>query len=86
MAKIGTWFLVFSFYKELGVLDVLMAESLSLLHGLLLFFDRGVPHLMVEVDSEALVRLWHLGVVAKWPLCNILTRIQIGRESCREQV
>ncbi|XP_027174456.1 uncharacterized protein LOC113774088 [Coffea eugenioides] len=44
--------LVFAFYKEFGESDVLMAESLSLMHDLLLCSERQAQNLLVEVDSE----------------------------------
>ncbi|XP_027178138.1 uncharacterized protein LOC113777304 [Coffea eugenioides] len=46
--------LIFAFYKEFGEANVLMAESLSLLHGLLLCSEWHVQNLLVEVDSELL--------------------------------
>nr|XP_027100424.1 uncharacterized protein LOC113719415 [Coffea arabica] len=68
--------LIFAFYKEFGDVDVLTAESLALLHGLL-FCDRGrAQRLLVEVDSAGLVQLLDSGTLAKWPLCNSLRRIR----------
>ena len=40
-----------------GELDVLTAESLSLLHGLLLCQERAIHGLLVEMDSKTLVRM-----------------------------
>nr|XP_027086420.1 uncharacterized protein LOC113708150 [Coffea arabica] len=67
---------IFAFHKELGKLDVLEAEGLALLHGLR--YCEGVVSdpLLVEVDSESLVRMLHSNGVAKWPLCNTLRRIR----------
>nr|XP_027071886.1 uncharacterized protein LOC113696707 [Coffea arabica] len=67
--------LVFAFYKEFGESDVLMAESLSLMHDLLLCSERQAQNLLVEVDSETLVRLLLSRMVGRWPLCNVLRRI-----------
>nr|XP_027118613.1 uncharacterized protein LOC113735829 [Coffea arabica] len=64
--------LVFAFYKEFGEVDTLTTEALSLWHGLLHCRDRNLSDLLVEVDSEALVRLLQFGATAKWPLCNTL--------------
>nr|XP_027122655.1 uncharacterized protein LOC113739586 [Coffea arabica] len=64
--------LVFAFYKEFGEVDTLTVEALSLWHGLLHCRDRNLSDLLVEVDSEALVRLLQSGATAKWPLCNSL--------------
>ena len=43
--------LIFAFYKEFGEVDVLIAESLSLLHGLQLCRNAQVQCLLVEVNS-----------------------------------
>lgn len=67
--------LIFAFYKELGEIDVLLAKSLSLLHGLQLCKDKRVDNLLVEVDSENLVRLIADKSVSKWPFCNVLRGI-----------
>nr|XP_027098809.1 uncharacterized protein LOC113718088 [Coffea arabica] len=68
--------LIFAFHKEFGEVDVLTAESLALLQRLL-FCNRGrVQRLLVEVDSEGLVRLLDPGGLAKWPLCNSLRQIK----------
>ena len=40
-------YLVFVYYKEFGDVDVLLAESLSLLHGLRLYKDKGYHSLHV---------------------------------------
>ncbi|XP_027155455.1 uncharacterized protein LOC113755747 [Coffea eugenioides] len=68
--------LVFAFYKEFSESNALMAESLSLMHGLLLRLERQVQNLLVEVNSETLVRLLLSRVVGKWPLFNVLRRIR----------
>nr|XP_027088493.1 uncharacterized protein LOC113709836 [Coffea arabica] len=47
----------FAYYKEFGELDMLEAETQSLLHGLQLCADREVRALTVESDSKALVQL-----------------------------
>ena len=57
-------------------LDVLLAKSLLLLHGLHICRNRMVGNLLVEVDSESLVRLINCSVISKWPLCNVLRRIR----------
>lgn len=63
---------VFAFYKEFGDVDVLAAESLSLLFGLTLCVQRGMDGFAVEVDLAVLVRLIQSNSLAKWPLCNTL--------------
>ncbi|XP_027102972.1 uncharacterized protein [Coffea arabica] len=47
--------LIFAYYKEFGELDVLMAESSSLLHGLQLCRDLARGPLLVEIDFKSLV-------------------------------
>lgn len=66
--------LIFAYYKEFGDVDVLTTESLSLLHGLELCWEKEVHDLDVEVDSEVLVRMLSSGVLAKWMLCNVLQK------------
>ncbi|XP_027158457.1 uncharacterized protein LOC113760083 [Coffea eugenioides] len=68
--------LIFAFYKEFGEQDVLEAESMALLFGLQLCLQRGFRPSLVEVDSKALVQLVVSGVIAKWPLCNILRKVR----------
>ncbi|XP_071917245.1 uncharacterized protein [Coffea arabica] len=68
--------LIFAFYKEFGELDVLMAESSLLLHGLQHCRDLVRGPLLVEVDSKSLVDLLNAGAMSRWPLCNTLRRIQ----------
>lgn len=68
--------LVFAFYKEFGEADVLMAETLSLYHGLRLCQERGVRSPQVEVDSAVLVGLISSDALARWPLCNLLCRLR----------
>ena len=68
--------LIFTFYKEFGDVDVLIAESLSLMHGLLLCQDRDCNHLLMEMDYEVLVHMVCSGALAKWPLCNVLRWIR----------
>ena len=57
-------------------MDVLAAESLSLLFGLTLCVQRGMDGFAVEVDSAVLVRLIQSNSLAKWPLCNTLRHIR----------
>ncbi|XP_071916306.1 uncharacterized protein [Coffea arabica] len=45
---------IFAFYKEFGDVDVLAAESLSLLFGLTLCVQSGMDGFAVEVDSAVL--------------------------------
>nr|XP_027120329.1 uncharacterized protein LOC113737276 [Coffea arabica] len=68
--------LIFAFYKEFGDHQVLEAESMALLLGLQLCVQRGFCPSLVEVDSKTLVHLVGSGVIAKWPLCNILRKIR----------
>ena len=68
--------LLFAYHKEFGEADVLLAKSLLLLHGLHICRNRMVGNLLVEVDSESLVRLINCSVISKWPLCNVLRRIR----------
>nr|XP_027096084.1 uncharacterized protein LOC113715980 [Coffea arabica] len=68
--------LIFAYYKEFGELDVLLAESTSLLHGLQLCSDLAPGPLLVEVDSKSLVDLLNAGATSNWPLCNTLRRIR----------
>ncbi|XP_027157989.1 uncharacterized protein LOC113759610 [Coffea eugenioides] len=68
--------LIFAYYKEFRELDVLMAESSSLLHGLQLCRDLARGPLLVEVDSKSLVGLLNAGATSRWPLCNTLCRIR----------
>nr|XP_027067839.1 uncharacterized protein LOC113693511 [Coffea arabica] len=68
--------LIFAFYKEFGEQDVLEAESMALLFGLQLCDQRGFCPSLVEVDSKTLVQLVGSGVIAKWPLCNILRKVR----------
>ena len=49
--------LIFVYYKEFGEMDVLLAESSSLLHGLQLCKELDMGPLLVEVDSKSLVSL-----------------------------
>ena len=48
--------IVFAFYKELGDVDVLIAEALALLASLQLCQERGVCGFVVEVDAKGLVQ------------------------------
>nr|XP_027093674.1 uncharacterized protein LOC113714076 [Coffea arabica] len=68
--------LIFAYYKEFGEQDVLEAESMALLFGMQLCLQRGFRPSLVEVDSKALVQLVVSGVIAKWPLCNILRKVR----------
>nr|XP_027103123.1 uncharacterized protein LOC113724413 [Coffea arabica] len=68
--------LIFAFYKEFGEQDVLEAESLALLFGLQVCAQRGICPSLIEVDSKTLVQLLASGVIAKWPLCNVLRKIR----------
>ena len=68
--------LIFAYYKEFGELDVLLAESASLLHGFQLCRDLATGPLLVEVDSKSLVDLLNTGATSRWPLCNTLRRIR----------
>ena len=68
--------LIFTFYKEFREQDVLEAESMALLFGLQLCLQRGFRPSLVEMDSKALVQLVVSGVIAKWPLCNILRKVR----------
>ncbi|XP_027150239.1 uncharacterized protein LOC113750471 [Coffea eugenioides] len=68
--------LIFAFHKELGKLVVLEAKGLALLHGLRFCAGVVTGPLLVEVDSESLVRMLHSSGVAKWPLCTTLRRIR----------
>ena len=68
--------LIFAYYKEFGETNVRFTENLSLLHGFQLCQWELEGKLIVEVDSENLVRLIISRMVAKWPLCNTLRRIQ----------
>ena len=47
--------MIFAFYKEFSEEDVLMAECLSLLHGLQLCLRRNLDSFQVEVNSQVLV-------------------------------
>ncbi|XP_071902212.1 uncharacterized protein [Coffea arabica] len=67
---------IFTFHKELGKMDVLESEGLALLHGLRLCAGVVTGPLLVEVDSESLVRMLHSSGVAKWPLYTMLRRIR----------
>lgn len=67
---------IFAFYQEFSDVDVLAAESLSLLFGLTLCVQRGMDGFAVEVDSAVLVRLIQSNSLAKWPLCNTLRHIR----------
>ena len=60
--------LIFAFYKEFGEVDVLTAESLALLHGLLFCNSGRVQRLLVEMDLA--------GLVQYWLLCNSLRQIR----------
>ncbi|XP_027127811.1 uncharacterized protein [Coffea arabica] len=68
--------LIFAFYKEIWEVDVLMAKSLALLHGLQLYKRTRVQNLLVEVDSAGLVQLLETRSLTKGPLCSSLRRIQ----------
>ena len=63
-------------YKEFGEQDVLEAESMALLFGLQVCAQRGICPSLIEVDSKTLVQLVTSGVIAKWPLCNVLRKIR----------
>lgn len=67
--------LVFTFYKEFGQVDVLIAEALCLQAGLKLCLAQSMGHLTVEVDAKSLVQLVNSNVLAKWPLCRIIQNI-----------
>ncbi|XP_071924892.1 uncharacterized protein [Coffea arabica] len=69
--------LIFAFYKELGELDVLAAESSSLLYGLQRCMQGLQGRLMVRVDSESLVSLLRSTAITKWPLCNTIRHIRV---------
>nr|XP_027071960.1 uncharacterized protein LOC113696775 [Coffea arabica] len=68
--------LILAFYKEFGELDVLSAESSSLLYGLQRCSEGFTGRLLVQVDSENLVRLLKSSAIAKWPLCNTIRSIR----------
>ena len=57
-------------------MDVLLAESSSLLHGLQLCKELVMEPLLVEVDSKSLVGLINAGATSRWPLCNTLRQIR----------
>ncbi|XP_071900994.1 uncharacterized protein [Coffea arabica] len=69
--------LIFAFYKESGDWDVLMAEALAPLEGLLLCQQRNLRHCVAEVDSRVLVSLVSLDASSHWPLCNSIRHIKI---------
>ncbi|XP_027178018.1 uncharacterized protein LOC113777177 [Coffea eugenioides] len=68
--------LIFTFYKEFGVADVLLAEGLALLHGLQLYKEKGYSSFHTEVDSESLASLVKEGTLTKWLFCNVLLEIR----------
>nr|XP_027102671.1 uncharacterized protein LOC113723910 [Coffea arabica] len=67
---------IFAFYKEFRETDVIIAESLALLHGLRLCSVAFKGRLMVEADSLMLVNLVNTRNSAKWPLCNFVRQIR----------
>lgn len=65
---------------------MLIVEGLAVLHGRVLFHDRNVNFLQVEVDSKVLVRLISSNVLAHWSLCNVLSRVRQLLQECRALV
>nr|XP_027062972.1 uncharacterized protein LOC113689393 [Coffea arabica] len=68
--------LVFAFYKEFGDQDVLMAEALTLLEGLMLCRQGNHQTCQIEVDSRVLVSLVSSDAPSRWPLCNSIRQIK----------
>lgn len=70
--------LIFAFDKEVGEVNVLTAESLSLLHDLTLCLEKGFSNLHAEMDSIALAHLVTSNALAKWPLCITFRQIRLA--------
>ncbi|XP_027171434.1 uncharacterized protein LOC113771000 [Coffea eugenioides] len=68
--------MIFAFYKEFGEASVVHAEALAVLTGLLHCQEMRLTRVRAESDSLALVQMVNSGVVARWPLCNVLRRIR----------
>ncbi|KAF7829952.1 putative ribonuclease H-like domain, reverse transcriptase zinc-binding domain-containing protein [Senna tora] len=69
----GTW--IHGFSKKLGSGDVLLAEGWSILSGLLLAKDKGLSNIIVETDSNSLVKLLNCGCPETHPLSPLIEKI-----------
>lgn len=77
----GNGKVVFAFYKEFGESSVLEAET-NAFFFLKLCKDRGYKNILVEVDSEALVRLVRSQETGIWPICYVLVHVR----RCLEEI
>ncbi|CAA7059955.1 unnamed protein product [Microthlaspi erraticum] len=71
----GSW--VCGFALNIGICSAPLAELWGVYYGLLIAWERCVPRLIIEVDSEVVVKILHSGISEFHPL-SFLARLCYG--------